>query len=99
MDRGGELTPEQFLDRVARRASPEQRLVLAVVFDAFAQVRRGGMAAVEAQRWLRGEIPNPRLSFDVACGVLGVDATELMSALDRAARLRLGASPSMRPSP
>ncbi len=75
------LLPAQYFDGLVARASdlPEKRLMLAVLLDAaMALQRRNSSAAVEAERWIRGEhLELPPFTFEKICENLGLDPAYL----------------------
>lgn len=78
--------PAEYYERAGNGGgTPERRLRLAVLLDAIAQLRRGPThpAAIEAARWVRGEVEaiDTSFSFAVICEALDLDAARMTRAL------------------
>jgi len=71
----GTILPVQFFTQTALLNTPEKRLIFAVMLDAIVQLRHGDAdAAVDAERWIRGETEGAPISFPLACDALGIEA-------------------------
>ncbi len=78
----GTILPAQYFTPTALAATPEKRLLLAVLMDAVGQLRSGDAhGALDAERWIRGELADVPISFSDACDALGLEADRLADGL------------------
>jgi hypothetical protein len=93
------ILPEQFFGSLATSPSrvPERRLMLAVLLDAIAQLRRGPGPAREAEQWIHAgdEDADWPFSFVSVCHALGLDPGYMRGGLVRG-RDRLATSTLLR---
>jgi hypothetical protein len=78
------MMPEQYLDRIVGHASdvPERRLMLAVLLDAVAQLRRPNTpGGAEAEHWVQSDDVEDLFSFRNVCEALGIDPDYLARGL------------------
>ena len=76
------ILPAQFFTPTALSTTPEKRLIFAVLMDAVGQLQSGDAeGALDAERWIRGEIEDVPISFPDACDALGLEADGLADGL------------------
>ena len=76
------ILPAQYFAPTALAATPEKRLIFAVLMDAVAQLQSGDAeGALDAERWILGETGDVPISFPDACDALGLEADGLADGL------------------
>ena len=78
----GIILPAQYFTSPALSATPEKRLIFAVLMDAVAQLQSGDVDRVlDAECWIRGEFDDVPITFADACDALGLNADGLADGL------------------